>query len=282
MFTARSASLSDVRPRQRPHVPRAALAAAAVVLAVVVLGVALTVRSMLAPPPAVPALAFTYVDGRVEWMTAGSEGVRTVPADALVHLYADPHTQLALDVRGSRLWYSDSHTAVRSIDLATLEPTLTLTGFADAALVGCATVSDGRPIALDVTRRRLFVPVGTGGILVYDPDTLALQSAIPTSAVETEPGLLPALAVDPRSGALWYGARSGDLVELAAGTYRPTGRRLPYAPDAHVLRSLAVTEGQLLALAGDGSLRAYDLAAGREVEVRADWRRDGVVGLGAG
>ncbi|MFA7297302.1 MAG: hypothetical protein WC211_09005 [Dehalococcoidia bacterium] len=269
-----------MRPRQRPHVPRAALVAG---LAVVVLLVALTARAMLATPPATPgALAFAYADGRVEWVTAGSEGVRALPADALVRLYADSHTQLALDVRGSRLWYSDSHTAVRSIDLATLEPTLTLTGFADAALVGCATISDGRPIALDATRRRLFVPVGTGGVLVYDPDTLTLESAIATSAVETEPGLLPALAVDPRSGALWYGARNGDLVELAAGSYRPTGRRLAYAPDAHVLRSLAVVDGQLVALAGDGGLRAYDLATTREVEVRADWRRDGVVGLGAG
>ena len=228
------------------------------------------------------ALAFAYADGRVEWRSPGIEGTRTIPAGALVHLYADPHTQLAIDVRGNRLWYSDSHNAVRSIDLITLEPTLTLTGFADAALVGCATVSDGRPIALDVARRHLFVPVGTGGVLVYDPDTLVLQSAIPASAVETEPGLLPALALDQRTGALWYGARNGDLVELAAGSYRPTGRRLAYAPDAHVLRSLAVIDGQLVALAGDGSMRAYDLTASREVEVRADWRRDGVVGLGAG
>lgn len=281
MSTARSASLPDARSLPlRPRVLRPALAAA---VAVIALATALVVRSALTPPVAAPStLAFAYADGRVEWMTAGVEGVRVVSADALVHLYADPRTQLAIDARGGRLWYSDTHSAVRSIDLSSLEPALTLTGFADAALVGCATVSDGRPIALDAARRRLFVPVGTGGVLVYDPDTLALQSAISASAVETEPGLLPPLAVDQRSGALWYGSRTGDLVELAAETHRPTGRRLGYAPDAHVLRSLAVHDEHLLALAGDGVLRAYDLATGSEVEVRADWRRQGVVGIGGG
>lgn len=281
MSTARSASLPGARPL--PLRPRARRVALAIVVAVMALATVVTIRVALAPPVAAPStLALAYADGRVEWLTAGVEGVRTIPADALVHLYADPHTQLAIDVRGGRLWYSDTHSAVRSVDLSSLEPALTLTGFADAALVGCATVSDGRPIALDAARRRLFVPVGTGGVLVYDPDTLALQSAISASAIETEPGLLPALAVDQRTGALWYGSRTGDLVELSARTYRPTGRRFGYAPDAHVLRSLAVHDGHLLALAGDGVTRAYDLATGREFEVRPDWRRTGVVGIGGG
>ena len=125
----------------RPYAFAGALAA--VVLAAGVLLAALGGLSTLAPAQSARGVvAFAYADGRIEWSTAGNDDAHVITADALVHLYAEPHTQIAVDARGGRLWYSDSHNAVRSIDLQTLEPQLTLTGFADAALVGCAAVSE--------------------------------------------------------------------------------------------------------------------------------------------
>ena len=242
----------------------------------------LAVLFMPRPRQAPSVLAFAFPDGRIEWVTSAGQDVRVLPSEALYHPYADPRTQLAVDTRTQRLWYSDTHTAVKSVDLQNTELVDTLTGFADTALVGCATVSDGRPVAVDSARRRLFVPVATGGVLIYDVDTLRLRDAISAGSLETEPGLLPALAVDQRSGALWYGARNGDLLELHEGSFRPSGRRISYASDAHVLRSLAVVDGRLVALAGDGTMRVFGLRDGIEVEPPVDWLREQAVGLGGG
>lgn len=241
-----------------------------------------TLLAPAAPVPVPEVVAFAFADGRIEWMTTGSRDARVLPGAALYHPYEDPHTQLAVDTRARRLWYSDTHSAVKSLDLDTGGSWNTLAGFADTALIGCATVSDGRPLAIDGPRRRLFVPVATGGVLIYDADTLRLRDAISVGILETEPGLLPALAVDPRSGSLWYGGREGDLVELREGSFQPSGRRISYASDGHVLRSLAVIDRRLVALAGDGTLRVFELRNGEESAPPEEWLRERPVGVGGG
>jgi hypothetical protein len=143
----------------------------------------------------------------------------------------------------------------------TLEAGPTLSGFADVALVGCSTVSDGRPVAVDARRRRLFAASSTGGILMFDADSLKLIGAIGAGALETEPGMLPAIAVDDGSGALWYAAADGSAIELLAheGTWRPSGRRVHVGTSMHDVRSLTVGGSELVALRNDGLADAFEL-----------------------
>lgn len=217
-------------------------------------------------PPAAAALTLAFEDGSLARLSVGGGALEKLPAETLRSVHAVTSTQLALDRRTGLLWYSDSHTTIRSVDLQTGEPHGSLGGFADVALVGCATTGEGRPLAIDSLRRRLFVPVATGGILAYDLDTLRLTGVISAASLETEAGLLPAIAVQEPTGALWYGAADGSIAEVGGATLRPTGRRLQYAHDAHALRALTFAGGRLLALDMDGSLRRYDLGLALEIE----------------
>ncbi len=212
-----------------------------------------------ADPPAWMVVA--AADGSVtRFSTLG--GPRDVLVDdASSGLFGVASTQIAVDDRRQLLWYSDTHAAVRSIRMDTLEAGPTLSGFADVALVGCSTISDGRPVAVDARRRRLFAPSSTGGILVFDADSLTLIGAIGAGALETEPGMLPAVAVDEESGALWYASADGSAVELVASeaTWRPSGRRVHVGTSMHDVRSLTVGGNELVALRSDGVPSAFEL-----------------------
>lgn len=237
---------------------------------------------LVPPSPGLPvSFAVAFDDGSLARLAANGDTAAIMPADALPHVFEVSGMQIAADTRRGVLWYSDSHTSIRSVDLATHRLGVSLGGFADVALVGCATTGDGRPLAIDSVRRQLYVPVATGGVLAYDLDTMRLSGVISSSALETETGLLPAVAVDERSGALWYGASSGAIVEIGASTHRATGRRLVYAVDAHTLRAMTVADGRLLALGADGTLRAYDLARLREVEAPLPPSHQRPVGISA-
>ena len=238
--------------------------------------------SRLGQPLSPNALAVAYEDGSVIRLSADGTPEEALPAEVLRHLFSVTRTQLATDTHTGLLWYSDTHTVVRSVDPRSGELGPSLGGFADVALIGCATTGDRRPIAIDALRRRLFVPIATGGILVYDLDTLRLTNSVGAGEVATEPGLLPAVATDDRTGALWYGSRDDSLVELAGPQFRPSGRQLPYASDAHGLRALSASGGRLLALGGDGSLRAYDLARLSEMQPPALPGAGQPVGIAAG
>jgi hypothetical protein len=52
---------------------------------------------------------------------------------------------------------------------------------------------------------------------------------------------------------------------LNGRSLHPTGRRLSYATDPHVVRALSASGGALLAVDGRGVIRAYDLRRGVEV-----------------
>ena len=208
-------------------------------------------------------------DGVVVRIDPAGQPAQTIAASAFAHIYAQGATQLGWDARRGLLWYSDTHAGLRSLDLATGEPGPSIVGFADAALVGCATVSDGRPFAIDVGRRRIYVPVGTGGMLVYDADNLALVSTVPATAIEGESGLLPPVAVDPSSGAIWYAARNGSIVEIDTRSMRPTGRRIAYGASPHDIRALTAGSGALNVLSVDGHVRTIDL---RTLTTRAETR----------
>jgi hypothetical protein len=173
--------------------------------------------------------------------------------------------EIAYDHVTGRLWYADSHEAVRSIDLATGTPGPSITGFADAALPGCGVANAARHIAVDVVGRRLIVPSLTGSVLFFDLDSADLIDAV-------EPGSFGLdwvvsgfrhYAVDPVTGGAWYATSDGELVEVASDLRTRTGRTLALdeqdAPAANAYREMFVEPS--------GRLLVYQTADGRLVSV---------------
>jgi hypothetical protein len=236
------------------------------------------------PSPAASATStwLALEDGAVVRQSTSGEVVERIDSTAFGHVYVKTATQIAWDGRRNLLWYSDSHAGIRSLGGDTNENGPSLMSFSDAALVGCATVSDGRPFAIDETRRRIIVPVGTGGMLVYDADRLTLDATIPPSALEKEPGFLAPLTVDERTGAIWYAAPDGSIVELDVARLRATGRRVAFGRSPHDVRALAVRGGNLEILGIDGVVTTVNLARPEMRSTRRPFDDGLVVGLAAG
>ena len=236
-------------------------------------------------PPAMPVSTSTWLslrDGAVLRESLTGEMIERIDTSVFGHAYAQTATQIGWDGQQGLLWYSDSHQVMRSIRPGTQEPGPVLMSFADVALVGCATASDGRPFAIDQARRRIFVPVGTGGILIFDADRLTMLSTISPGALENEIGFLPPLALDERSGAIWYAALDGSIVELDGTRHHATGRRIPFAPSPHDVRTIVARNATLEILGVDGAVTTIDLDSLETLGTRRPAADAAVMGIAVG
>ncbi len=211
------------------------------------------------PAPAAAASTwFALEDGTIVRRAVDGAEVARIETTSLKHVYAKTATQIGWDSRQQLLWFSDSHSGIRSwrADASDFGPSLS---FADAGLVGCATVSDGRPFAIDEVHRRIIVPVGTGGMLIYNADRLSLDATIPPGVLENEPGFLPALAIDDQGRMIWYAAQDGSIVELNVARLAATGRRILFANSPHDVRALAIRGDALQILGVEGTITTIAL-----------------------
>jgi hypothetical protein len=96
---------------------------------------------------------FARPDGNVAMvnLAAGATPLELLPAP-FPDSQSTVQRELAYDSDAGLLWYSDNHTRIESIDVATREPGPTLNSFRDVAIIGCTVSGTGRPLAVDVAR----------------------------------------------------------------------------------------------------------------------------------
>jgi hypothetical protein len=230
-------------------------AGAGIVLAVFALGCAggTPEAASTASTPAVPStLWLAQADGSIV-APAGE----VLASELFLTRPANGGRQVAYDASHERLWYSDDHQNILSIDLTTGVAGPRLGPFSDVALWGCSVNGRARTFAIDEARNRLLVSALGGGLLAYDLDTLELSGGIGPSQLSEIEFDFRRLAVDGTADTLWYSTASGAVLELDLQRNLPTGRRieLPVSP-----RSIAIDEdaGTLLVIVDDGLL-AIDL-----------------------
>jgi len=165
--------------------------------------------------------------------------------------------QIAYDRAHERLWYSDDHAGIASIELRSGEPGPALGPFSDIALWGCAVGGRARTFAVDERRNRLLVSSLGGGLLGYDLDTLELVSGIGPSQLGDVAFDFRRLAIDEASDTLWFSTVSGAIAAMDLGTERLTGATVAIGG---VPRSISVdaSGGSLLVLEAD-QLHVVDL-----------------------
>jgi hypothetical protein len=158
--------------------------------------------------------------------------------------------QVAYDAAHQRLWYSDDHSWIHSIDLATGERGPALGPFSDVALWGCSVTGRPRTFAVDPRRDELLVSSLGGGLIAYDLDTLALVGGIGPARMGEPAFDFRRLAVDASAGTVWFSTASNELVELDLDAESATGRRVALSAPP---RSVAVDDArsQLVILVGD-------------------------------
>lgn len=174
--------------------------------------------------------------------------------------------EIAFDPERRLLWYSDTHSAIRSVFIDTGEAGPYLLGFADLSAPGCGLASDARHMAVDLKHRRLVVPTLTGNVLFYSLDDVTMVGGLGVSFFgDVVYGGFRHFAVDPVTGLAWYATAQGDLVEadLVRGTR--TGRIVPQArqdhgaPNAYRVMAIDAARRQLVYRTEDGRLAGFDL-----------------------
>ncbi|MGE3857049.1 MAG: hypothetical protein AB7G21_08860 [Dehalococcoidia bacterium] len=174
--------------------------------------------------------------------------------------------EVAFDPVRRLLWYSDSHSAIRSVFVDTGEAGPYLLGFADLSAPGCGLTSDARHMAIDLKHRRLVVPTLTGNVLFYSLDDVTMVGGLGVAFFgDVVYGGFRHFAVDPATGLAWYATATGDLVEadLVRGTR--TGRIVPLArqdggaPNAYRVMAIDAARRQLVYRTKDGRLAGFDL-----------------------
>jgi protein SCO1/2 len=167
---------------------------------------------------------------------------------------------VAFDPASGRLWHSDTHSSIRSIQVDSGMPGPALDGFSDTAIPGCGLGSEGRAFSIDPIRRRLYAPLLTGQVLIYDLDGLEVRGSLPAAAFgDLLLGRYRITAADP-GGALWALDAEGNALELDPERGLPTGRRVSAQAEA-----LRIDAGRgLLLLDGPAGSRALRLDSLRE------------------
>jgi len=178
--------------------------------------------------------------GQVSWTTTLPERLHPV-----AFAFAPDDARLAVSDSGGfvRVWTAPERSAPRVLDTGSGGP------------VWLAFSADGRRIAAGGNAARLAV---------WDLDA----PGAPPRSVDTE-GVIEQLTVDPGGGLVATGARDG-LIELwRLDTLAPAGRLRGHAA---VVEELAFApDGRLWSASADGTVRAWDVAARREVS-RVDRR----------
>ncbi|MEO8084818.1 MAG: hypothetical protein ABI780_13425 [Ardenticatenales bacterium] len=229
-------------------------------------GASMTLRTGRAPS----AWLVARTDGAVERLDADGTSATVLaswagrrPAGAV-----DPSEKLgapviAIDPLARRLWHSDTHAGIASIDLDTGAPGPSLTNFTDTAIPGCGVSASGREFAVDPLRRVLYAPMLTGLVLAYDLDTLDVRGSIPAAAfTDLALGRYRMLAVDP-GGELWVLDAAGNAHAYDPDRAVATGRVV-----AAAATDLAVDAGRGLLLLREGAaVRAVSLATLGAVDI---------------
>jgi len=174
--------------------------------------------------------------------------------------------EIAYDPVRRRLWYSDTHNAVRSIDMESGAPGPFILGFADLSAPGCGLTSDARHVAIDLKHRRLVVPTLTGNVLFYSLDDMTMTGGLGVAFFgDVVYGGFRHFAIDPTSGLAWYANAQGDLVEADLERGTRTGRVIPRSRQDHgapnAFRPLAIdpARGLLIYRTTDARFAAFDL-----------------------
>ncbi len=174
--------------------------------------------------------------------------------------------EVAFDPVRRLLWYSDTHTAIRSLNIDSGEPGPFLLGFADLSAPGCGVTSDARHVAVDLKHRQLIVPTLTGNVLFYDLDDMTMNGGLGVAFFgDVVFGGFRHFASDPVTGVAWYANARGDFVEadLISGTR--TGRVIPRvrqdhgAPNAFRPMTIDPARRLLVYRTAEGGFAAFDL-----------------------
>ncbi|MQC82261.1 MAG: hypothetical protein DWG79_00110 [Chloroflexi bacterium] len=168
-------------------------------LAVVALGCAGGTPEVTSTASTPAALWLAQADGSIVTAPTGE----VLASDLFLTRPANGGRQVAYDASHERLWYSDDHQSIHSIELATGAAGPDLGPFSDVALWGCSVNGRARTFAIDEDRERLLVSALGGGLLAYDLDTLELAGAIGPSQLEGVAFDFRRLTVDGVSGTLW-------------------------------------------------------------------------------
>jgi len=230
--------------------------AVAIVAGALALALAVACGNSAKPAPEASTLWFARDDGTISALSPGDapKAVDVLPvapeASAFETHPGAGGRQVAYDAAHERLWYSDDHSWIQSVDLATGERGPALGPFSDVALWGCSVTGRPRTFAVDARRDELLVSSLGGGLLAYDLDTLKMVGGIGPAEMGELAFDFRRLAVDASAGTIWFSSASNELVELDLDSESATGRRvaLPAPP-----RSVAVDDArsQLVILVGD-------------------------------
>jgi len=193
--------------------------------------------------------------------------------------------EVAFDPATRRLWYSDTHDAIRSINIDTGAAGPSLRGFADLSAPGCGVTSDARHMAVDLVHRRLIVPTQTGSVLFYDLDDATMNGGLGIAFFgDIVSGGFRHFASDPGTGLAWYANARGDFIEADLMRGVKTGRIIPQTAQDHgranAFRELAIDGHRRLLVyrTTDERLAAFDL---RTLQPAAPVLADPLEGLGA-
>lgn len=243
-------------------------------------GAATTLRTGRAPAAWLVARA----DGSVVRVSGGtSTTVLASWAERRPSITVEPGVKLGapvidVDPLRRRLWHSDTHAGIASIDLESGASGPSLTSFTDTAIPGCGVTASGREFAVDPLRRVLYAPMLTGLVLAYDLDTLDVRGGIPAAAfTDLALGRYRELAVDP-GGELWVLDAAGNAHAYDPDRAVATGRAVPARAT-----DIAIDAGRGLLLLREGAaMRAVSLATleSVDVDVPAVGRGEQVVALG--
>jgi hypothetical protein len=201
---------------------------------------------------------YAALDGTVRGldMNTHAEAV-VIPATAFPGTSAQGH-EIAFDPATRTLWYAAQGNQIRSFNVDTLVPGLTIA-------VAEADVGEGRHIFVDEVRRHLVAAFTSGSMQRYRLTDGAKAGVIRARRFRgVNPGAFRHVAFDPRTGDFWYARSDGYVIELT-GTGRATGRRIParrlVGANTGEFRHLVVdpVRNLLLYAVSDGSVASIDM-----------------------
>jgi len=194
-------------------------------------------------------------------------------ADAFGSRPTARNRQIAYDASRQRLWYSDDHARIASVELETISAGPVLDAFSDIALWGCSVTGQPRTFVVDAKRDRLLVSSLSGGVLAFDLGTLKLVDAIGPGAFGNPASDFRRLAIASGADTLWFTTDSGDIGSLNLATRERSGRVL----DAPFTQAISIDQasGALIYLDRNGDVTSVDL--GTEVATPVALSVEGVV-----
>jgi hypothetical protein len=212
---------------------------------------------------------YAALDGTVRGLDMNTHTeVGVIPATAFPGTSAQAH-EIALDPATRTLWYAAQGNQIRSFNIDTMAPGLTIA--VSEAIVG-SPADEGRHIFIDEVRRHLVAAFANGSMQRYGLLDGAKAGRIPARSFRgVNPGAFRHVAFDPRTGDFWYARSDGNVIELA-GAGRPTGRSIPAArlvgANTGAFRHLVVdpVRNLLLYAINDGSVGSVDLRSLRRAD----------------